>query len=141
MRILAGLALQPVVASGVAFLLFPLLLLDRNGQSFGGGRPGSVVDSAASVAFAVGLVSLPVVLIGVLPALLWFVHRDALTCSRALISGVVFGNIPILIGFVLARSYGPVEAARTVLYASAIGLAGAAVFWLIVSSNGKGVAG
>jgi len=139
MRILAGLALQPMVASCVAFLLFPLVLLDRYGQAFGGGVPASLTDSAASVAFAVGLVSVPIVLVGVLPALLWFIRRGALTRSRSLISGVVFGNLPLVIGFMLAGGYGPVETARSVVYASAIGLVGATVFWLLISSAGGGV--
>jgi hypothetical protein len=137
MRILAGLALQPFVTAGAAFLLFPVLVLDRTGQAFARGRPASVVDSAASVAFAVGFVSVPVVVCAVLPALLWFRRRGLLTRFRTLVAGMAFGNVPIVIGYLLAGTYGPIETARTVVYASAIGLSGAAVFWLVVAPAGR----
>jgi hypothetical protein len=46
---------------------------------------------------------------------------------------VLFGNVPIAIGWLLAGTYGPAQTARTIAYSSAIGLTGAAVFWLVVS--------
>ena len=135
MRIVVGLALQPIVAAAVAFLLFPLLLLDRTGQAFGGGRPVSVSDSAASVAFAVGIVTVPVVIAGVFPTLLWLLRRGAITLTRALSVGLVFGNLPIVIGFLLAGTYGAIATLRTIAYASTIGVAGATTFWLVVSHD------
>jgi len=134
-RMLVGLALQPIVATAVAFLLFPLLLLDRTGQTFAGGHPVSVSDSAASVAFAVGIVTVPVVIAGVLPTLLWLLRSGAITLTRALSVGIVFGNLPIVMGSLLAGTYGAIATVRTVAYASTIGVAGATAFWLVLSHN------
>lgn len=133
MRILVGLALQPFVTAGVAFMLFPVLLLDRTGQALGGGVPGDVTQAAASVAVTVGLASVPLAMVGALPMFLWLTRRGRVTLPRALMAGVAVGNVPIVVGSLLAGAYGPIETARTITYASAIGLTGAAVFWLVVS--------
>jgi hypothetical protein len=129
MRLLTGLALQPIVTAGVAFLLFPL----SGGAHAAASGSGSVADAAIAIGFTVGLVSVPLVVFAVVPVILWLRRYGRLTVASSLVGGVVFGNVPIAIGWLLAGTYGPLQTARTVAYASAIGLTGAAVFWLVVS--------
>jgi hypothetical protein len=131
MRILVGLALQPIVTAGVAFLLFPL----SRGAHVSGSGSGGVADAARAIGFTVGLVSVPLVVFAVVPVMLWLRRHGRLTLASSLMGGVVFGNVPIAIGWLLAGTYGPLQTVRTVAYASAIGLTGAAVFWLVVSAT------
>jgi hypothetical protein len=67
MRMLGGMVVQPFVAAGLAFVTFPLLLLDREGQTLAGGFPADVTDAALSVAMGAGIVAGLIVLVGVLP--------------------------------------------------------------------------
>jgi hypothetical protein len=66
LRLLAGLALQPFLAAGVAFVSFPLVLLDRTGRTLAGGFPSDPTDAAISVALGVGVVALFVTIVGLL---------------------------------------------------------------------------
>ena len=63
MRLLAGLFVQPFLAAGLAFIAFPLLLLDRDGRTLAGGYPLDPTDAAVSVAMGAGVVAGVVTLI------------------------------------------------------------------------------
>jgi hypothetical protein len=132
MRVLGGLVVQPFVAAGLAFVTFPLLLLDREGQTLAGGFPADVTDAALSVAMGVGIVAGLVVLVGVLPVAVWLMKRRDLTLKKTLMFGLGFGNLPyVLLGVAVGGTYGVAGLLRGVMFSSLIGLVGAAVFWLI----------
>jgi len=132
MRLLGGLVVQPFVAAALAFVMFPLLLLDRGGQTLAGGYPADVTDAALSVAMGVGIVASAVVLIGVLPVAVWLIKRHDLTLKETLILGLGFGNLPyVLLGVAAGGTYGVAGLLRGVTFSSLSGLVGAALFWLI----------
>ena len=112
MRVLFGLLLQPVVAAGVAFLGFPLI--DRRGTV-------NPADAAWSIAIVVFVVALVFVLAAAWPAVLWLAKRGPVKLTHAMLFGVALANVPIAIG----------NSARAVVFASFIGLASAALFWII----------
>ena len=131
MKLLGGLAVQPFLAAGVAFVSFPWLLLDRSGRTLAGGFPADRTDAAISVALGVGIVALVVTVAGVFPAAVWMVKRHLVTLTQALLFGLGFANLPVVVGTVLAGSYGMTGALRVFAFASLIGLTGAATFWRI----------
>jgi hypothetical protein len=122
---------QPLLAGVLAFLLFPLLLLDRSGRTLAGGFPADVSDAAMSVAIAVGMLAFVVTLAGALPAAVWLTRRRHVSLREAALYGLLFGNLPIIFGTALAGAYGIEGFLRGVAFASVLGVAGAAVFWLI----------
>jgi hypothetical protein len=65
MRLLAGFVVQPFLAAGVAFMIFPWLLLDRAGRTLAGGSPADPTAAAVSVALATGIAACLVTLFGV----------------------------------------------------------------------------
>jgi len=132
LRLLAGMAVQPFLAGAVAFVSFPLLLLDRHGNALAGGVPSDVTDAALSVAIGVALLALLVTIVGVFPTALWLVKRGYVRFTSALLWGLGFGNFPLVLGTVLTGGgYGLAAFIRGVVFSSLIGLAGAAVFWVI----------
>ena len=131
MRLLVGLVVQPFVATAVAFLAFPPLLLDRNGHTLAGGFPVDVTDAARSVALGAGLLAFFVTLVGALPTTVWLTKRKHVSLSEALLYGLGFGNVPMILGAVLAGTYGVAGFVRGVAFSSLLGLTGAAVFWAI----------
>src|SRR5436190_18426822 len=128
-----GLIVQPFLAGVLAFALFPIILLDGSGRSIAGGYPTDVNDAAMSVAIAVAFISGVVSLLGVLPAALWITKRRQLAFSQTLLYGLGFGALTYFVLALLAggRSYGADGLLRGVSFASVLGLAGAAAFWLI----------
>ncbi len=130
-KLFAGLAVQPFLAAAVSFFLFPLLLLDRTGHTLAGGAPTNQADAALSVAAGVGIVALLVTAIGVFPTALWMMTRRPVSVAQALLVGLGFANLPMVLGTVFAGSYGVEAALRGFAFASLIGLAGATAFWLI----------
>jgi hypothetical protein len=131
MRLLAGLAIQPFLVSGLAFLTFPVLLLDRKGHTLAGGVPYDVSDAALSVALGVAVVSTIVTLAGVLPMAVWLMRRRPVSLGAALLFGLGFGNLPLVLGTALAGSYGVAGVMRGVAFSSLLGLSGAAALWAI----------
>lgn len=130
MRLAAGFVAQPLVTAPVAFVLFPFLLLDRDGQTFAGGYPADVTDAAVSIAAGTFIAAVAILAV-VVPAAVWFLKRRALSVTQTLLFGVGFGNLPIVIGTVLAGSYGPIPFLKSIVFASLVGVTGAAVFWAI----------
>jgi hypothetical protein len=132
-RLLVGLAVQPFVATAVAFFSFPVFLLDGNGQTLGGGRPADPTDAAVSVAIGAGLVALFVSVVGVLPTVLWLTRRFELSLIDTLLFGLGFATLSYAVTAIAAGggTYGLAGLARGVAWSSLLGLAGATVFWAI----------
>ena len=131
MKVFVAVAVQPLLAAALGFVAFPILLLDRSGHTLAGGSPANVADSAASVAVAVGLVALAVALFGGLPTALWLAKRRRIPVLEAIAFGLGFGNLPFLLGALMAGTYGVAGFIRGVAFSSLLGVAGAAVFWCI----------
>jgi hypothetical protein len=132
MRILTGSLVQPLLAAGLAFLTFPLLVLDRNGQTLAGGYPSDPTDAALSLAVGTGMVAGMVTLIGVLPTATWVIRRHQLTLKETLVFGLGFGNLPyVLLAAAAGGAYGLPGRVRGIVFASLLGLSGAALFWII----------
>jgi hypothetical protein len=119
MRLFRGLVAQPFVTGAMAFVSFPVFF------------PRDRIDAAVSVAAGVGIVAFFVTLIGVLPTVEWLVTRRYATFAQALVFGVGFANLPVLLGALTAGVYGPAGGLRAIAFASLIGVAGAAAFWVI----------
>jgi hypothetical protein len=130
-RLFVGLILQPVTIFALAYIFFPVLLLDRFGNTLSGGRPNDVHDAAMSVAFGATLLACVVTLVLVLPAAIWFMKRRAVSLAEALCIGFAIGNAPMAIGSLLAGTYGAEGLVRGIAMSTVLGLGGAAVFWLI----------
>ena len=133
MRVLAGLVVQPFLAAGLAFIAFPVFLLDSEGRTLAGGYPSDPTASALSVALGAGVVAGVVTLIGVLPIAVWMMRRHQLTLKETLVFGLGFGNLPYVLLAATAggRTYGPAGLLRGLAFASLLGLSGAALFWII----------
>jgi hypothetical protein len=131
MRVLVAVAVQPFVAAAVAFVAFPILLLDRDGQTLGGGRPADVVGAARSAALGVGLFALVVTLAAALPAAVWLMKRRRVRLAHAVVFGLAFGNLPYAIGALAGGAYGVTGLIRGVAFSSLLGASCAAVFWFV----------
>ena len=132
MRVLAGLVVQPFLAAGLAFIAFPVFLLDSEGRTLAGGYPSDPTASALSVALGAGVVAGVVTLIGVLPIAVWMMKRHQLTLKETLVFGLGFGNLPyVLLAAAAGGTYGPAGLLRGLAFASLLGLSGAALFWII----------
>jgi hypothetical protein len=123
MKLLAALAVQPFLAAAVTFVLFPVVA-DRAGRST------DPLDAALSVAFGAAIVAFFMAIVCVLPAGLWAMRRNTLTLGRTILRGVCIANIPGILLTVLS-GHGVLVPLRAVALASAIGVAGAAMFWVI----------
>ena len=131
MKLFAGFAVQPFLAAAVAFVTFPYVLLDQNGANFKGGFPSDPTDAAISVALGAGIGAFFVTLLGVFPTAVWFVKRRPLPLRHALLFGLVFGNLPVVLGTLLSGGSGAAGPLRPLVMASILGVVGAAVFWAI----------
>lgn len=131
MKLLAGLAVQPFLAAAVAFVFFPFLLLTRSGQTFTGGYPTNQTDAAISVAVGTAFAVVPVTALVVLPVSVWMMKRGPVGLMQALLFGLALADIPLLLGYLFAGTYGVTATLRSLTFASLIGLAGAAAFWMI----------
>ena len=128
-RIVLGLLVQPFVAAGLAFLAFPLV--ERSGRTIHGGTPVDFTDAALALAAGTSIVAVFMSLPAALAAV-WVLRRHPLTLTRALLFGVMLGNVPTVLGTMLSGiGYGLVGLIRAVLFASVLGLGGAAAFWFI----------
>jgi hypothetical protein len=131
MKLFAGLVVQPFIAGGLAFFLFPWLLLDSNGRSLAGGSPTDAVAAARSVAIGAGILAFVITLVAALPTAVWLTKRRFVSFAEALLWGLGFGNTPMVIGTLLAGTYGVAGFVRGVAFSSVLGIASAAMFWTI----------
>ena len=130
MRVFLGLVVQPVVAAGLAFVSSPLM--EWSGHAIHGHLDGDLLHFAITQAFAASVAAFFVSILAALPAAVFVLKRHELTLGRALLWGVLLGNIPSLFGTLLAGvGYGIVGFVRLVLYASFLGMGGAAAFWAV----------
>jgi hypothetical protein len=120
MRVLVGLVVQPFVAFAAASLAFP--------------GPAALGAAVAAVF---------VVIVGALPAIAWLSRRGPITLGKALISGALLGNLPIVVILLLAAltdnlrvpesgGIGVLRMFRSAPFGAFVGMACAFVFWLIV---------
>ena len=79
MRMLVALVVQPFVAFAAASLAFP-----------------------GPVALGAAVAAVFVVMVGALPAIAWLSSRGPITLGKALISGALLGNLPIVAILLLA---------------------------------------
>jgi hypothetical protein len=129
MSIFLGLLVQPFVAAGLTFASYPLM--ERSGRAIYGGIDPDPLRSAIALAFYVGIAAFFVTILAAFPAAVWVLKRYPLTLWRALLWGVLLGNILTVLGTVLAPGYGLAGFVRAVLFASFLGLGGATAFWAI----------
>jgi hypothetical protein len=131
MRVLAGLLVQPFLAGGLAFIAFPLLLLDQDGRTLAGGYPSDPTDAALSVAMGTFVVAGVVTLFGVLPTAVWIIRRHQLSLTVTLVFGLGFGNLPYVLMAAAWGTHGQAGLLRGAAFASLLGLSGAALFWMM----------
>ncbi len=130
LRIFLGLLVQPFVTAGLAFVTYPLM--ERSGRAiYGGGSGGNLTQAAIAEAFSVSIAAFFVTIAAAFPAAVWVLKRYPLTPWRALLSGVLLGNIPSVLGTILLGSYGLAGFVRVVIFASFLGIGGATAFWTI----------
>jgi hypothetical protein len=141
MRLLAGFAMQPVVAAAVGFVSFPAI--DLSGRAIGlyAGVPANSLDAAISIAAGAAMVAFVITLVVAVPAVIVGVRRGMLTRNRVLLAGMILGNLPLALIAVLATANGDLAsgvglgaAIRAFITGSLFGLAGASVFWAIAKS-------
>jgi len=121
MRVLVGLVVQPFVAFAAASVAFP-----------------------GPVALGAAVAAVFVVIVGAIPVIAWLARRGPVTLGKALISGALLGNLPIVVILVLAaltgNLRGPESASgisvlrtlQSAAFGAFVGMACAFVFWLIV---------
>ena len=131
MRLFAGLIVQPFIAGCLAFLLFPLLFLDSNGHALAGGLPSDVMGAARSVAIGAGIVAFVVTIAAALPIAVSLKKRGLISLGEALLWGLGLGNVPMVLGAMLAGTYGVQGLIRGVAFSSLLGVGCAAIFWMI----------
>lgn len=113
----------------------------RTGQTFRGGYPADVTDAAVSVAAGAFLMASFVMIVLVLPAAVVLVRRRRLSLSTTLLIGLGFGNLPYVSLGILAGGFpGPAALLRGVAFSSLLGVAGAAIFWVIALRKSNALA-
>ena len=144
MRVLIGLAAQPLVAAAAAFVLFPWL--DRTAAAAGvyQGRASDPMGAAVSIAAGAAMMAVFVVVFGALPVIAWLAPRRPITLPSALIGGALLGNAPAAVILLLAAvnhafaanaSWSVRAIARTVIFGALVGMACATVFWIVAGSS------
>jgi hypothetical protein len=131
MKVFVGVIVQPLVAAWLAFIAFPIFLLDRNGHTLAGGVPSDRMGAAFSVAIVVGVVALLVTVVGALPAALWLMKRRRISLQEALLAGLGFGNLPFALGGLTAGIYGIAGLIRGLAFSSVLGAVCGGVFWCV----------
>lgn len=120
-RLFAGFAVQPFLAAGLTVVLYSYV--------YEGGRPPTGVSTAkAALAHGAyfGVAALLITIACAFPTVVWLVKRRPVPLVLALAFGLVVGNVPVVIAAL--RGGGGF---RLHVLASVLGVAGAAVFWLI----------
>jgi voltage-gated potassium channel Kch len=106
-----------------------------------------VVDGGIAFGFGTAIVGGLVAMLVAWPVVVWLMRRGPVTRRTVLLGGLLLGNVPAVLAIVawsaailnvdasdsarIDLSYVSVIVARAVPLGSAIGLAGAAVFWIV----------
>lgn len=128
-RVFLGLLLQPPCAAALTFVAFPLI--DATGRPLYGGSTPDTADAAIALALGVGVVAAMLTVLLVFPTVVWVVKRTTVTFGRAALFGVMFGNIPVVVGSALAGNYGSAGALRASVFGTLLGVSGATLFWVL----------
>jgi len=137
--------LVPFASAAVGVLVFPLV-------AFGiGGRAADMLDGAIAFGLGMGIASIFVTGFGAFPLLVWLLKRGPVTLRQSLLAGAALGNLPVILIVIRLLSMGAgweevfvggrdwlFGAIRAVLFASTIGLASAAVFWVVAGRQLRG---
>jgi hypothetical protein len=134
MRLFLGFVIQPFLAAGLTYLAFPLI--EYTGRPLYGGGTSSP-DAAIGLAFGVGLVAALITVTCAVPTVGWLADRTTVTLRRAALYGALFGNLPVVVGTLLAPGYGLVGLLRASVTGTCLGITGAALFW-VISIKGTG---
>jgi hypothetical protein len=89
------------------------------------------------LAFGVGLVAALITVTCAVPTVGWLADRTTVTLRRATLFGALFGNLPVVVGTLLAPGYGLVGLLRASVTGTCLGITGAALFW-VISIKGTG---
>jgi hypothetical protein len=144
-RLAVAFLLQPVVSFVAGFAVFPIV--DYSNRVIGLGRASSVLDGGIAFGFGTAIVGGLVTVLVAWPVVVWLMRRGPVTRRTVLLGGLLLGNVPAVLAIIASSvailnadasesarinlSYVSVIVARAVPLGSAIGLAGAAVFWLV----------
>lgn len=134
-RLFAGFVVQPLAATVLAFLAFPLI--DP------GGLPIYLMARKISIALDAGFAAFLVTLFFGFPLVVWLSNRGPLRLKQILACGAILGNVPYAIVGLLAVTavtrdadaaatwFGPLAIARALAIGTIFGMAGGALFWVI----------
>ena len=120
-RLFAGFAVQPFLAAGLTVVLYQFVYPNSSPAGHAG-------PSLAVLAHAIyfGVAALFITIACAFPTVVWLVKRRPVPLAFALAFGLAVGNLPV----VLAALRGG-GGFRLHVFASVLGLVGAAAFWLI----------
>src|SRR5690349_13928850 len=144
-RVAIAFLLVPFASATAGVVVFPLV-------AFGiGGRPTDMLDGAVAFGLGLGLASVFVTGFCAFPLFVWLSKRGPVTLAHTLLAGAVLGNLPGMLITIRLLSMGVgweeafvgdgawlFGAFRAVLFGSAIGLASAAVFWMVAGRALRG---
>ena len=124
LRIIAGFAIQPVVAGLIGYLVFPMVAAARGlSQPYPSGAAVSVAAGAVIVALGT--------LVAAVPLFAWRVSRGRISFAETLTWGVVLAVVPLL-GLLAASGEATADNVIRLFFPGVIsGLVGSAAFWLI----------
>ena len=124
LRIMAGFAIQPVVAGLIGYLVFPLIAAARGlSQPYASG-------AAVSVAAGAVIASLCTLVVAV-PLFAWRVSRGRISFAETLAWGGVLAVVPLLVLFAASGQATAHNVVRVFFPGLIFGLMGSAAFWLI----------
>ena len=144
LRLVIGFLLTPVAAAVAAFAAFALP------GAFGDLPIANPVGMAAGMGLIAGVFAVLVTVFCAVPALLWLLRRGPVSLGQVLGAGALLGNLPLAATSVLVlreqMAHGtPLRAAnspdaliRLIAAGTFVGIASAAVFWLIAIRGSRG---
>jgi hypothetical protein len=124
MRLFAGLAVQPFVAMGLTLVAYPLLVIAPGNYHLGGNVTPAQHMFAVAIYFGMAAVCITVAC--AFPTVVWLVKRRPVPLTLALVFGLAFSNVPVLLA-----AAGGGGGTQLHVFASLLGLSGAAAFWFI----------
>jgi hypothetical protein len=129
MRVFRGLVAQLLLAPAVAFLIFPLVMLDSHGLTVRGHFVTEPIEAALGVAFYVGVFALFMTVFVVFPATVWLLKRRYVTAPLCLAIGLGLANLPVVVATLSGGATSGLL--RLHAFASLIGASCAAAFWVV----------